>query len=156
MREKLAMIMEYAAEGSLRDYLTKHASTPLKKNMALSLVYDIAYGMKALYAKGVHHRDLKASNVLLDRDLHAKVCDFGLSKASVLQSAIASASKGRVVGTPAWQSPEEFNGDVLDDEMSGYFPHSPWSFLRSIISKQGRISTEPLKTWPCSSRFTSE
>ena len=31
MREKLAMIMEYAAEGSLRDYLTKHASTPLER-----------------------------------------------------------------------------------------------------------------------------
>ena len=81
MPGKLAMIMEYAAEGSLRDYLTKHASTPLEKNLVRSLVYDIAYGMKALYAKGVHHRDLKAANVLLDEYFHAKVCDFGLSKA---------------------------------------------------------------------------
>ena len=96
MTGKLAMVMEYAAEGSLRHYLTKHASTPLEKSMALSLVYDIAYGMKALYATGVHHRDLKASNVLLDEYFCTKVCDFGLSKASMLQSASASASKGRV------------------------------------------------------------
>ncbi len=120
---KLAMIMEYAAEGSLRNYLTKHASTPLEKSMALSLVYDIAYGMKALYAKGVHHRDLKASNVLLDEYFRAKVCDFGLSKASVLQSASASASKGGVVGTFAWLSPEEL--DIGDDSSDSDTPDQP-------------------------------
>ena len=89
--------------------------------MALSLVYDIAYGMKALYAKKVHHRDLKASNVLLDRDLRAKVCDFGLSKASMLHSASASASKGGVVGTLAWESPEELGGgdDSSDSDAPG-------------------------------------
>eukprot|EP00505_MAST-04D_sp_SCG-Rhode-Island_P003745 Stramenopile-MAST_4_protein_3745 len=121
MPGKLVMIMEYAAEGSLRDYLTKHASTPLEKSMALSLVYDIAYGMKALYAKGIHHRDLKASNVLLDGYFRAKVCDFGLSKASMLHSATASASKGGVVGTLAWESPEELDGgdDSSDSDASG-------------------------------------
>ena len=121
MTGKLAMVMEYAAEGSLRHYLTKHASTPLEKSMALSLVYDIAYGMKALYAKGIHHRDLKASNVLLDGYFRAKVCDFGLSKASMLHSASASASKGGVVGTLAWESPEELDGgdDSSDSDASG-------------------------------------
>ena len=56
MPGQLVLIMEDAAERSLRNYWTKHASTPLKKSMALSRVYDIAYGMKALYTKGVHHQ----------------------------------------------------------------------------------------------------
>ena len=80
--DKLVLIIEYASKGSLRDYLDK-AKTPLGKEVALNLVYDVVSGMEYIYSKGVEHRDLKADNVLLDDphgNLIAKVCDFGLSK----------------------------------------------------------------------------
>eukprot|EP00944_MAST-04C_sp_MAST-4C-sp1_P008771 g8771.t1 len=111
---QLSLIMEYAPNGSLRDYLDKQKEQNrlLPQTFAHNLIYDIAYGMKELYAKGVQHRDLKAANVLLDRDMKGKVSDFGLSKADALITSISS--KPTVVGTPAWQSPEELNTSARD------------------------------------------
>ena len=47
-RDKLILIMEYAANGSLRDYLNEHRSTPLSKDLVYSLVCDIALGNELL------------------------------------------------------------------------------------------------------------
>ena len=112
---KLVLVMEYAPNGSLRKYIDAQEGVRLPKLFVHNTICDIAYGMKELYRKGVHHRDLKADNVLLDRDMIAKVSDFGLSKASALITSASSQSKS--VGTPAWQSPEELNDDEnLDNE----------------------------------------
>ena len=119
IESKLILIMEYAKNGSLRAKLSEDVATPLAKEMALGLIADISYGMKYLYSKGIHHRDLKADNVLLDRDMIAKVSDFGLSKADAL---ITSApTKSSKVGTPAWQSPEElYAEDEIDEKCDVY------------------------------------
>ena len=74
---KLVLVMEYAANGSLRAMLDKEPSKPLEQDMALGLIADVAFGMKYLYSKEISHRDLKAANILLDEHYRAKVCDFG-------------------------------------------------------------------------------
>ena len=77
--------MEYASNGSLRDYLDE-AVKPSSGTWCQTDC-DVAFGMKYIYSKGIHHRDLKAANILLD-DHHgevvAKVCDFGLAKCGIV------------------------------------------------------------------------
>ena len=75
-KEELFLIMEYASRGSLRDYLDRQTQ-PLSKDLVCNLIGDIAVGMKYVYTHNVEHRDLKASNILLNERLEVKICDFG-------------------------------------------------------------------------------
>ena len=54
------------------------------------------------------HRDLKSPNVLYDKDLNIKLCDFAFSTFSQ-QASMRFESR---VGTPAWMAPEVLNGDA--------------------------------------------
>ena len=137
---KLILIMEYAENGSLRSYLDKvNKEKLLEKTFVHNVIYDVSYGMKELYKKGIHHRDLKAANVLLDRYMIAKVSDFGLSHADSLITSASSENK-RIVGTPAWQSPEELNDDVmLDDQKCDVysFAITMWEILTCDLPWKG-------------------
>ena len=59
------------------------------------------------HAQGVCHRDLKSPNVLYDRDLNIKLCDFAFSK---FKEGISVADMKSRVGTPAWMAPEVLCG----------------------------------------------
>lgn len=80
-----------------------------------------------MHEAGVVHRDLKASNVFLQR-VHGgervKLLDFGLAKTTVLgpgaQGDATLTRDGTVVGTPAYMSPEQATGDVVDARSDVY------------------------------------
>jgi serine/threonine protein kinase len=61
--------------------------------------------MVYLHAKGILHRDLKSSNVLIGEDWKVKLCDFGLS---VIQNSKKKKSKKKnaIIGTYQWMAPE--------------------------------------------------
>lgn len=73
----------------------------------LAAVIGIVNGVKFLHSKKVCHRDLKSPNVLYDKDLNIKLCDFAFSAFSQ-QASMRFESR---VGTPAWMAPEVLNGD---------------------------------------------
>jgi serine/threonine protein kinase len=60
------------ADGSFKNQMT------VKRQ--LRVASGITAGLAFLHANDVAHRDLKSSNVLYDRDLHVKLCDFAFSK----------------------------------------------------------------------------
>jgi serine/threonine protein kinase len=72
---KLYILLEYCAHGSLQDFLIlkKTLSLPLTRHMAAELVD----ALDVLRKNQIVHRDLKPGNIVLDKDYHLKLIDFG-------------------------------------------------------------------------------
>jgi WD40 repeat protein len=96
--------LEFCGGGSLAQKL---AGTPLPPKEAAALVETLARAMQAAHDKGVVHRDLKPTNVLLAEDGTPKVSDFGLARK--LDEAGQTAT-GAVLGTPSYMAPEQASG----------------------------------------------
>lgn len=88
------------------------ADGPLAIDEAVRLGKEIAEGLAAAHARGLLHRDLKTENVMVTRDGHAKILDFGLAKR--LDSEASLTQSAMVVGTFRSMSPEQARGLPLD------------------------------------------
>jgi serine/threonine-protein kinase len=107
---RLWYTMPYVAGESLRDRLDRLGRLPPLE--ALAIARQVAAALVDAHAHGVVHRDIKPENILL-RDSHAMVADFGIARA---QSAAESLTHtGMSPGTPAYMSPEQISGDVVDE-----------------------------------------
>ncbi len=95
------IVMEYLPGGSLRSFLEKNnpGSIPLKTVVMMAL--DVARGMTYLHSQGVVHRDLKSDNLVLTKELHVKLADFGVG-CQESQCDLFNAD----LGTYRWMAPE--------------------------------------------------
>ena len=113
--QKLAVITELAPKGSLFDYLHKNPKT--KNNLSLDfknkITKQLICTMAYIHSRGYVHRDLKTQNILLDKNLDMKMCDFGLTK---LKSEL-NAGSGQFAGTPCYMAPELFDRKFYDDKI---------------------------------------
>ncbi|PHT57957.1 hypothetical protein CQW23_00320 [Capsicum baccatum] len=102
-QEKIAIVTEYMPRGCLFKALHKN-NQPLDLKRRLRMSLDVSRGMSYLHRRNppIVHRDLKSSNLLVDKSWTVKVGDFGLSK--LKHATFLTANSGR--GTPQWMAPE--------------------------------------------------
>ena len=113
------LVMEFVEGQGIDDLLS---TSQLSLVESLQLSRQIASALEAAHNHGVVHRDLKPANIRVNGALTAKVLDFGLAKqvrlvdptsGSSMNDAVQTAT-GQILGTPAYMSPEQARGRVLD------------------------------------------
>ena len=103
------IVMEYIAGQSLDRMLSeKSKKLPLEK--ALLLTEQLAEALDHAHGQGVIHRDMKPANILVTPQNHAKIADFGIAKMNLAYMTL----RGQVIGTPAYMSPEQLEGEPVD------------------------------------------
>jgi serine/threonine-protein kinase len=99
---RLFLSMEYVDGEDLATLLKRIGRLPPAK--ALEIARQLCAGLAAAHDKGVLHRDLKPSNIMLDGQGRARITDFGLAVRG------DESDEGRIIGTPAYMSPEQLAG----------------------------------------------
>lgn len=102
--------MEFIEGPTLQRVLADQGKLPLRR--ALDLVTQMAQGLQAAAERGVIHRDVKPDNVILTLKGHVKLTDFGLAKAANGDAGLTT--RGIILGTPLYMSPEQARGAELD------------------------------------------
>ena len=87
----------------------------------VSLLRDVALAVHHAHQQGIIHRDLKPANILIDSGTQPRVTDFGLAKIVGQNARLSLTAEGRVVGTPAYMSPEQVEGlETVDRRVDVY------------------------------------
>jgi hypothetical protein len=109
--KQMFLVYDYMPKGSLDQYIFEDGGdgrrrTALSWAQRRAVILDVARGLEYLHygvKPGIYHRDIKATNILLDADMRARVADFGLARRSREgQSHLTT----RVAGTHGYLSPE--------------------------------------------------
>ncbi len=107
------IVMRYMAGSSLADRLQQGA---LSVDETARIISRLAPALDAAHARGIIHRDLKPGNVLFDQYGNAFLSDFGIAR--IVQESAVTLTGENIIGTPAYMSPEQVQGDKAIDGRS--------------------------------------
>ncbi len=95
------IVMEYVDGRTLKDVI--RAEAPLYPDRAAEICADVCAALGAAHARGLVHRDVKPSNIILDEGGYPHLIDFGIARAT---GDVTLTAAGMVVGTPDYMAPE--------------------------------------------------
>src|SRR5947209_419645 len=102
--EQVVIVSEYAPDGSLSVWLSKHEGRAPSIEAAVEMMMSILAGLEHLHERKIIHRDIKPDNILLQRET-PRLADFGIAR--LLKSVNTTAGRA---GTPIYMAPEAFDG----------------------------------------------
>ena len=103
------IVMEYVYGGSLFDRLKREGRLPLRE--AVSLAAQIAGALDHAHARGIVHRDVKPSNIMLAADCVPRLADFGVARLVTVSGVTRPHTR---IGTAPYLSPEACLGEPID------------------------------------------
>ena len=107
--DQLFIVSDFVRGVTLSDWLTNKRHAPKE---AAELVAQLADAVQHAHEHGVIHRDLKPSNIMLDDSGQPHIMDFGLARREAGE--ITMTLDGKILGTPAYMSPEQAKGAAHD------------------------------------------
>ncbi|HKI78587.1 MAG TPA: protein kinase [Ignavibacteriaceae bacterium] len=107
--DEIFIVMEFINGIELKEKIKKE---PLSLNDSLKIMEQIASGLDIAHKKGITHRDIKTSNIMITQSSGlVKIMDFGLAK---IGGSSQITKIGTTIGTAAYMSPEQAQGDKAD------------------------------------------
>ena len=106
--DTIFIVMEFIDGIELKEKI-KAGTLPYDETVNTAI--QMAEGLTAAHNKGIVHRDIKASNIMMKKDGNVKIMDFGLAK---IGKGSQVTKLGTTIGTIAYMSPEQTRGESLD------------------------------------------
>jgi tetratricopeptide (TPR) repeat protein/TolB-like protein len=106
---RLYLTMEFVPGEDLKSILRMMGA--MSPAQAVGLAVQICDGLEEAHRLGVVHRDLKPANILVDKEGHARIMDFGIARSARSRGITDT---GTMVGTPDYMSPEQTEGRDVD------------------------------------------
>ena len=110
------IVMEYVEGKTLADYLA--GGGRIMPQRAIEIAEAVSQALTAAHAQGVIHRDIKPGNIMITPSGDVKVADFGIAR--VIAGAETVAQTAAVLGTAAYLSPEQAQGQPVDQRSDLY------------------------------------
>jgi eukaryotic-like serine/threonine-protein kinase len=113
------IVMRYLPTGTLQDALKRGK---LPNNQILQLVRQIGSALDYAHRRGVVHRDVKPSNILIDSDGNAFLTDFGIARSGTGSGMTTPGitGTGMIIGTPGYMAPEQSLSQPTDGRADIY------------------------------------
>lgn len=143
------IVMELVDGVTLRDLLDRRGAFAVGDAVAIAM--QVADALTHAHERGLVHRDVKPGNVLVQRDGHVKVTDFGIAKAADVEGDLTR--DGSVVGTARYLAPEQLNGEPVDARADVYAlglvlyemlcGHLPFGGESDMAAAVARLTADP-------------
>lgn len=109
------IVMELLESKTLKDYIDEHGA--LGNEMVIKISIQVASALEAAHKAHIIHRDIKPHNIVLNKNMVAKVTDFGIAKVSTTATIT---NFGTTMGSVHYFSPEHAKGGYTDERSDIY------------------------------------
>ncbi len=110
------LVMEFISGGALKAMMSR----PIPYAEAAAMLVPMARALHYAHQQKIVHRDVKPENILINDSGQPLLSDFGILKLVDLEESRGLTGTGRIVGTPAYMSPEQIRGREVDGRADIY------------------------------------